>query len=207
MKRFGNIICTAESAYRLTSLLRATHTSLCLRIAMHTKKHYVSLRFAIVRRSMKRSGDLICTAGSARRLTSLLRANYTYVCIRLPYPGSEKTHQKSVVKNSIIKRGRFEAPPPRHMMYEQCRASIHENACAPATRDRARSGRWRGRCTKIGQTTKPFRSSCMYVAGCSSFANALSKYGVAASRALRHTARIAHRFSMRRPLRLPIIFL
>ena len=118
MKRFGNIICTAESAYRLTSLLRATHTSLCLRIAMYTKKHDVSLRFAIVRRSMKRSGDLICTAGSARRLTSLLRASYTSVCIHLPYPGFEKTHQKSVAKNSITKRNRFGAPPPCHMMCE-----------------------------------------------------------------------------------------
>ena len=82
------------------------------------EKNCLSLRFVIVRRSTKRSGDLICKAGPARRLTSLLRASYTYVCIRLPYPGSEKTDQKSVAKNSITKRNRFGAPPPCHMMCE-----------------------------------------------------------------------------------------
>ena len=144
MKRSGDIICTAESAYRLTSLLRATHTSLCLRIAMYTKKHCVSSRFAIVRRSTKRSGDLICTAGSARRLTSLPRANYTSVCIRLPYPGSEKTGQKSVAKNSITKRNRFGAPPPCHMMCERYRVSQNRKIYAPADRDRECSSRRSG---------------------------------------------------------------
>ena len=160
--------------------------------------------FAFVRVRLERSGPILyrtlfaeCSPSSVEAVS---RGTFNFIAAR------RKTYQKSVVKNSIIKRGRFEAPPLRHMMYEQCRASIHENACASATRDRARSERWHGRRTNIGQITKPFRSSCMYVAGCSSFANALSKYAVAASRPLRHTARIAHRFSMRRPLRLPIIF-
>ena len=141
---------------------------------------------------MKRSGDVFCATAPAYRLTSLLRA--------------EKIIKKSVVKNSIIKRGRFEAPPLRHMMYERCRTSIHENAYAPAARNRARSTRWSGRSANIGQTTKPIRSSCIYIAGCSSLANAFSKYTVPASRSLRHAADIAHRCSMRRPLRLPFSF-
>ena len=157
-------------------------------------------RFQIVRDLLEISERIRHTEFIAECLISFVRSIDINCC-------APKNYQKSVVKNSIIKRGRFEAPPPRHMMYEQCRASVHEDARAPATRDRARSERRHGRRTNIRQITKPFRSSCMYVDGCSSLANALSKYAVAASRPLRHTTRIAHRFSMRRPLRLPIIFL
>ena len=49
---------------------------------MYTKKNYVSLRFAIVRRRMERSEDILCTAVSAQRSTSSLHANYTSPCLR-----------------------------------------------------------------------------------------------------------------------------
>ena len=45
---------------------------------------------------------------------------------------------KSVTKNITIKRTRFGAPPPRHMMFGQGRASIHEKTHAIVLRDRAR---------------------------------------------------------------------
>ena len=145
-------------------------------------RSYVLQSYAAVRKVQ----NLLCT--DPRSLNVRVPLCQASVYIRVPCSGAETNHQKSVAKNSIIKRDRFEAPPPRHMMCERHRTSADEKEYAPAARDRARSARWSGRDADIGQTAQPFRASSIYIAGFSSLANARSKYTVPASRPPRNPA-------------------
>ena len=113
-----------------------------------------------------------------------------------------KKKLKNVTKNSTIKRNRFGAQPPRHMMFEQRRASINEKTHALALRDRA-LGALYDRKARIEQNAKQSRRQA-FILRARLLRRMRSRSSRPYVRSHHRPDHPAHRSSMRFPLRQPL---